>query len=284
VKPSELPLDGLQRWMHSVVAHPGDLEEALSGDEARAEVDPERIEQVVLPAPDLTPADRVGIYHGMYFLRMYDALASDYYALEHFLGEQAFGELVRDYVAAHPSRSFSLNRLGDHLPWFIRERGRLTRNGFCAELAELELAVTHVFDAEETPSLTPEQIAAVHHEAWYDAVLEPIQAFRLHAFRYPVNAYLQSVKDDDHENHPAPRRRSEWVGIYRRHYSVYRLALAREEHALLEELVAGRPLGEALGAATRRAAAVDPAKLLVSFREWAAAGLFRRVRLPASQP
>jgi hypothetical protein len=280
VKPSGLSLDRLQRWMQSVVVHPGDVEEALSSGAARTEIDPARLQDVILPAPELSPADRVGIYHRMYFLRMYDALSSDYYALEHFLGEQAFGELVRDYVEAHPSSCFSLNRLGDHLPAYIRERSRLSRNDFCAELAELELAVTHVFDAEETPSLTPEEIAAVPQEAWYDAVLEPVAAFRLLAFRYPVNAYLQTVKDEDHENHPRPRRRSEWVAIYRRHYSVYRLALTREGHALLEALRAGRPLGEAIGVVSAKGGSRGPEQLLGWFWDWVNAGLFRGVRLP----
>ena len=75
---------------------------------------------MILPSRTLTPLERVGIYHGMYLLRMDDGLASDYPALQHFLGDDGFVDLVRGYVQAHPSRSYTLNRLGDHLPEYLK--------------------------------------------------------------------------------------------------------------------------------------------------------------------
>src|SRR5262245_32289965 len=101
----ELPLPSLQRWMQAVVAHPGRVEEAVADPAAAAELAPAGIEELILPSRSLTPVERVGIYHGMYLLRMEEALATDYPALKHFLGDEAFRALVRGYVQAHPSRS-----------------------------------------------------------------------------------------------------------------------------------------------------------------------------------
>ncbi len=278
----ELPLDRLQRWMQGVITHEGAVEDALAAPEVRVELPPERLADVLLPSRTLPPADRLAIYHDMYPIRMYETLSADYPGLEHFLGDDGFRELVRDYTLLHPSRSYTLNRLGDHLPEFVKT-ARVRRPDFCHELTRLELAVTHVFDAEETPRLTEAQIASVPEAAWERAVLRPVAAFRLLSFRYPVNAYLQSVKDDVHD-HPKPRRKDEWVAVYRRDYAVYRLDLVRPAHDLLADLVSGTPLGEAVTRAVRTGGkrAPDETQLFRFFREWMSAGLFRAVETPAT--
>src|SRR5205085_93540 len=114
-----------------------------------------------------------------------EALASDYHGLKHFLGEDRFFDLVREYVQEHPSRYYSLNRLGDHLPAFIAGGGgKLRSRGFCSDLARLELALTEVFDSAEAPALSGEVIAAVAPEDWEHARFTTIPGFRLLALRH----------------------------------------------------------------------------------------------------
>ena len=276
----EVPLQRVQRWMQSVVVHPGSVEEGVSSPDAEAEVPARRVGDVILPSQSLTPVERVGIYHGMYLLRMEEALESDYPALQHFLGHQNFRTLVAGYVQAHPSRSYTLNRLGDHLPDYVAAAPGLPRREFCHELARLELLVTQVFDAPQTQGLSADAIAAVPAEAWERARLFPVAAFRMGAFRYPVNAYLESTKGDDHV-HPKPRRRDAWVAIFRRDYRVRRLDLTRPAYELLGDLVAGRTLGEAVGLALRRSGKRGPSAddLFRWFRDWISAGMFARVEL-----
>jgi Putative DNA-binding domain len=276
----ELPLDRLQRWMQGVVTHEGAVEDALTAPEVRSELSPERLADVILPSRSLTPAERLDIYHSMYPIRMHDALAADYPGLVHFLGDAAFRRLVADYIALHPSKSHTLNRLGDHLPDFVKT-ARVRRPGFCHDLARLELAISHVFDAEETPRLTEAEIAAVPEEAWERAVLRPVAAFRLLAFRHPVDAYLQTVKDENHD-HPGARLKDEWVAVYRRDYGVFRLALSRAAHDLLADLVAGTSLGESIARVLRtgRKRAPSETELFRWFREWVSGGLFRAIELP----
>jgi hypothetical protein len=182
-------------------------------------------------------------------------------------------------VQAHPPRSFTLAALGRHLPEFVGQAAFVRRRAFCHDLARLELAISEVFDAPETPALDEAAIAAVPAEAWEGARLLPIAAFRLLALRYPVSAYLDSLRDEQHR-HPSAAQKDGWVAVYRRSYSVYRHDLTRAAHDLLADLFAGRTVGEAVAAALkRRGRARLPADDAFRwFRQWAAAGMFSEVR------
>jgi hypothetical protein len=274
-----LPLERLQRWMQSVIVHPGTVEQAVADGPATDEVSADRVGDVILPSARLTPLERLEIYHAMYPLRMEEALASDYPGLKHFLGDDAFLRLATQYVQAHPSRSFTLNPLGRHLPDYL-EQARVRKHEFCRDLARLERALAEVFEAEETPALDEAAITAVPAEAWEGARLRTIAAFRLLALRYPAGAYLDSLDDETHR-HPDIRRQDGWVAVYRRGYVCYRHDLSRAAHDLLADLVAGRTVGEAVAVAMKRRGRGRPQAddLFRWFRQWAAAGMFAAVQV-----
>lgn len=264
--------------MQAVITHPGPLEEAIEAPSARAELDPARIASVILPSKSLTAAERVGVYHGMYLLRMIEALEGDYPAVAHFLGDDAFADLVTRYVQVHPSVSYTFNLLGNDFPDFIRGSKGLRRRGFAADLARLELAVTAAFDAPESPAWPAEEIARMPESAWESAVFEPIAAFRVLEFAYPVNAYLQSVKDDVHE-HPEPARTPSFVAVYRKNYEVWRLDLSRPAYRFLDALAGGRPFGRAVADAARSHQGNPGDQLFRWMRDWVAEGMFQGVRI-----
>jgi len=271
-------LAGIQRWLQAVIVHPGDVDEALKAPAAVRELPAGRLADLVRPSHSLTPEERVEIYHGMYMLRMVEALETDYPAVRHFLGEPGFEELVGDYVERYPSRSYTLNRLGDHLPRFLAEDRDREHADFLHDLARTELAITEAFDAEETPILGPDGVQAVPPEAWPAARLEPTAALRLLELRHAVVPHLEAAKRG--RPAPAPRRRASWLAVYRRDYSVLRLELGRAEFRLLRSLVDGVPLGEAVAAAARELRSVQREQTVFSwFRGWIAEGLFRSVRV-----
>ena len=269
----EAGLEKLQRWMQEVVVHPGTVEEAIASPAAEREIPSNRLADVVLPSASLTSAERVGVYQGMYLMRMEEALATDYPVIHYLLGDDGFADLVREYVQPYPSRSYTLNRLGDSLPRFFAERSDWPQVGLLHDLARLELAMTEVFDEQETPVLDGEELAAVPPEAWEQARLRPIAALRLLEFKHAVVPHLEAYHRDLPS--PGPRRRATWVAVYRRDYSVLRLELKRAEYELLRALADGVPLGDALGAAAAAQKSVrQQARVFRWFRTWVAEGLF----------
>ena len=100
----------------------------------------------------------------MYLARLREALASDYPALLHYLGDEAFTQLVAGYV-----QKLSVSKLYTESPGRssagIRpsQSADYARREFLYDLARLELAMSEVFDAPESPVLKPKAIANVSH-------------------------------------------------------------------------------------------------------------------------
>jgi hypothetical protein len=267
--PSDVALAPLQEWMQAVVTHPSDVHEAADA----AEIP---VGDVILPSRTLQPVERVGIYHGMYMLRMIEALTADYGALCQFLGEHAFEHLVRDYVQQFPSRSYTLNRLGDSLPEFIAASS-LKRRNFLRDLAKLELAMTQVFDEAEAEPLPADAIATIAPEQIADARIIPIPALRLIAMDYDANEAFQTFRNEEPMK---PRRKKTWLAVHRRDYAVYRMPLGREAHAFLQSLAAWQTVGEAIDVFFRRFRRFPgQPELFTWFRDWSAAGLFTAIEI-----
>ena len=276
----ELALGGLQQWLQSVIVHPGRVDEALAAPGAASLVPAGRTESVVLPSARLTAPERVGVYHGMYLARMREALESDYPALARFLGPAGWERLVAGYVRAHPSRGYTLNALGRHLPEFV-QTARVRRPAFCRDLARLEWAVAEVFDSPETPPLSEADIAAVEPGAWAKARLVPVAALCLVVLEHDAGAHLDALRDGVRRRPPVRRRRNRVV-VYRRSYAVFRREQTAAAFALLGDLVDGLTLGRALGRALDRRERLGPEEGFRLFREWAAMGLFHAVELEPS--
>lgn len=275
-----MKLAPLQKWMQAVVVHPGETRAALRSKEAAKLLPAARLESVLLPSKTLSAADRIGIYQQMYPLRMRDALSSDYPALEHFLGDR-FWDFVIAYTQAHPSRRYTLNRLGDHVPTWLGRQRRFQPAAFLRDLARLELAVTAAFDAPQAEAIRAEDLEDLAPARLGRSVLVTSPSLRLVALDWNASAYLDSWRDENHK-HPKPKRARTYSVIVRRNYSVFRFEVSEAAYAVLGDLKAGLSINEvaarALGRRGTRAA--SPADFSKWFQEWTTEGLFSAIRSP----
>ena len=265
-------LADVQRWLFTYITEPGTRAEAVAEAGRQTGLTPEGM---VLPSPRLAPAERIAIYRNMYLLRMEEALEVDYGMVQKALGPEKFFELVEEYVKVHPSRSWTLNHLGRHFPEFVAQAGFLGRQrSALGELARLEWALCEVFDAERSPVLDPAGLAGFPPERFVDLRFEPIPSLRLLALRYPVNAALVALRDD--EPWQGLKRKDTWLLTWRdQDFTVWRRDLSRAEHDLLQALVQGKTLGEAIEE-TLRHRRVSGLRLFEWCSSWVASGLFQR--------
>lgn len=93
----------------------------------------------IAPNDRMSGFERLEIYARQYWFRLLDCLHDDYPALRVFLGGRRFHRLCRDYLAQHPSTSWTLRNLGSAFPAFIADLK-------ARDVARVEWAQTLAFD------------------------------------------------------------------------------------------------------------------------------------------
>jgi len=234
------------------------------------------------PGPRMTALERLEIYRRGYHARLIECLADDYPATQYALGEAAFDDLCRAYIARFPSTGPSLNFFGWRMSAFIGEEMAepLGERAFAANLTALEWAVVEVIHAQSEPPLSPAGLLGVPADGWDRVRLEATSALRLLRFDHPVNEYFQAYRDG--ESPAIPAARASATVVYRSGPTVWRMDLSDPMAAVLSALVAGEPLGEALSQGEGHLSDLDPAevasRVTTWFREWVGHGLFVRAR------
>jgi hypothetical protein len=286
-------LDVVQRWFQAVVTHPEGVKSGAASSEAQDLIRLNRgeLEAVVRRSRNLTAAERLSIYANAYYARLLECLGACYPVLKRALGDEVFDSFAFEYLQRYPSRSYTLDRLGENFARFLDETrpdrdagGAVDWPDFLIDLATLEWTIAKVFDGpgvEAQPLLTPEALQSFPAERFAEARLAPVVCLRLLSFRYPVNAYYTAARQaEEGEEISTPKPADERVAILRREFIVRRYPLTVPQHSLLERIQAGASVGEAILAAAMATDLDDDAlaaELRAWFRFWSAEGFFQSV-------
>jgi len=287
-KLSEPRLAQVQRWMQSILMHPGGVSEGVEAPAARREIDItlDRLPEVILPSQALSSANRLEIYVNAYHARLMECLDEEFAVTRFAVGEELFGALSFGYLQHYPSQSYTLCELGRRFPAFLAESRLHARETpeevgetwpeFIVELATLERALYEVYDGpgtEAAGSLDPARLAALDPEAWQSIRLTPAPCLRLLALGHDVSGYWGDRKDELAPVVPVSERH--WLAICRRNFVVERFELDEPQYVLLEALSRGETLPVAIEAASTIAPVAELEASLGSwFAGWMAGGFF----------
>lgn len=276
-------LEVVQRWFQAVVSHPDGVEGGAVSPDAQEliRLDRGQLEAVVRRSRNLTASERLSIYANAYYSRLLECLGACFPILKQALGDEVFDSFAFEYLQRYPSRSYTLDHLGQHFPKFLDETRPEPEEGsepggvdwpdFLIDLATFEWTIAKVFDGpgvEGRTLLTPEALQAFPAERFADAHLVPVPCLTLLAFRFPVNAYYTAARHaEEGKEVPIPAPANEWVAVTRREFVVRRYPLSPPQHALLTEILAGSTVGEAIAAAAE-ASDLDDESLAVELRAW----------------
>jgi hypothetical protein len=274
-------LGTVERWLHAVITHPQDVRAAVVCPEARRQIDisAAQIEQVVTRSLALTAFERLGIYSHAYFARLQECLRAEFSVLAQTLGVELFNRFTFDYLRHHPSRSYTLNRLGEDFPRYLAETrpdheaspgARESWPDFIIDLAILERTFSEVFDGAGTegqPALDLARCSAMPDQRLLETRFLPVVCLRLLAFRYPVSQYFHAMRKGEKPELPAPV--DSYLAMSRRDYVVCFHELDFYQYNLLTAVISGQCPAESIAAASELRS-IAPQWL----RDWIAKGFF----------
>jgi hypothetical protein len=239
----------------------------------------------------LSPVQQLDIYREQFWLRHVAVMEEDFVSLHALLGHDAFHELARDYLTAHPPRSFTLRDLGDQLATFLATSPKYAEDAMLADLARLEWCFVEAFDAPEAPPLDVSRIAAAREDDWPGATLVLHPSVQRVVLAHPAHEYRAAARryhsdGGDPPARPAPART--YVVVYRGPEVLHYIDLEPPAFALLDALSCGIPLEKACERAAAEAG-IDDASALEGqvgawFQQWTGLGWVSEVRFePAGE-
>jgi hypothetical protein len=261
LSPQNMSLAQLQREMAAAVMSPLTPDEEMRSESPDGRSMSAVAASFIAPNSRLSAFERLEIYNRQYWFRVLGALVEDFPALRSLVGARAFEALSIAYLAAHPSRSFSLRNLGSRLAeWLVANpqfAGR--RHNLALDVARIEWAFIEAFDNAERDPLTLDQISTLDADS--RLALQP--HLQLIPLEYPVDNLVLAlhhtekrqtseagVKHEDENEAPAKlpplRRQPVWLAAHRVDNSVYYLRIKPEEFQTLAAIRQGLPLAQAI--------------------------------------
>jgi hypothetical protein len=246
--------------------------------------------EFIKPNDRLTSFERIEIYNRQYWFRLFDTMYEDFPGLRAVLGRLKFNALVRAYLVAHPSRSYTLRNLGSRLVEFIRTRRRLVAPRFelAMDMARFEWAQIIAFDSAMLPPLTVDDLLG-KNPGKLRLGLQPY--LTILDLAYPLDDYVLQLKQDGLRGEASnaveevpgkekprkrrtllPRRGRALVVVHRHDNALYYKRLDARAWRLLTALRDGKTLEKALNSASKTG--LDAEIVKEWFQTWTALGWF----------
>ena len=280
-------LETIERWLQAVITEPAGIVAGLASEEAQRNIDvsAEQIEEIVTRSNTLTATQRLAIYGNAYFARLQECLRAEFPVLLHALGEKLFNLFTFEYLKHYPSRSYTLNHLGENFARYLAEtrpdndvppNARESWPDFIIDLATLERAFSEVFDGpgvEDRQILDAGQLLTIGQ--LHEARFLPVVCLKLLSFRYPISQYFRAVRN--REDPALPQATDTFLAMTRRSYTVLIHELTGQQYDLLRALVAGQSLNQGVDALAKTTG--DDSQNLIPtaldwIEDWANKGFF----------
>ena len=246
---------------------------------------------------------RLRVYRNGFLKTCVDALRASYPSVERIVGEERFPALARPWVEAHPPGTASLVEYGEGFPQHLRDTRDRHGLDWLASFAALDRAWTAVYFAEDDdtegatgaapagrdsgalpgPARTPASAGDVPFDAEtlmnLGGRLTP--RARLVSLEFRVLDAWSRLRRGEPVRRAEVRRAPQRVLVWRSGEEMRYRDLAPPEHALIAGVAAGRPCGEAAGAALALDAEFDLVATFASLLHHRM--LFLEHRRPAGQ-
>jgi len=254
------PLLDLQRRMAAAVMEPLAEDDVMSERRRDGTIMSDEAAAFIKPSASLTSFERLEIYNRQYWFRLFESLEEDFPGLKAVLGAEKFDAVIRAYLAANPSNSYTLRDLGSRLAGWLKQGEQILgeQGALAVDVARLEWAHIEAYDGASSSPLSPEFLGSVTESTRIG--LQP--HVRLLDLSFPVDEFLIRLRPDteghDSSSNNATTQRKVrpsgpsvtveaqfiYLAVHRQEFTVYYKRLERDEYRMLLAVQSGCALGD----------------------------------------
>ena len=203
------------------------------------------------PDADLT---RLRVYRNGFLKACVDALRASYPTVERLVGAERFPALARPFVEAHPPGAATLVHYGEGFAQHLRDMRDMHGLGWLASFAALDRAWTEVHFAEDDGGGATSRDGGSGRlpsdaEALMNLRARLSPRVRLVSLDHRVLDAWRRLRRGELGQRAEVRQAPQHVLVWRSGEEMLHRDLSPPEHAFIAGVAAGRPCGEAAGAA-----------------------------------
>lgn len=190
-------------------------------------------------SPRETKYNLLGVYRDAYVLRLIDVVGNDHELLRSYLGDDAFNEMARAYIASQPSHHPNARWFSKGVPDFLKANEPYSRHKIVGELASLEKALNDVFDGADAPVIQMSDLVAIPPQDWgrLSFVTHPTVT-RLNAYTN-VAAIWTALKAENEPPAAATSEEPTCIVVWRHEMTPMFREMTAEEAMMWEEAAKG---------------------------------------------
>ncbi len=221
-------------------------------------------------------AQRLGIYHNAYRVRLADVLADSFSKTCLYMGSEAFEQDATTFAVGHPPQTRSLSRYGENFPSYLVTR--YPDNPELHELAQLDWDLRTRFDCADVAALDPQSAQAradEHSPAWLSGLHPLHPSLTLRSISTNVTQIWRAI-DADADVPPVQQlMEAKFLAVWRKGLQPHFRSVEADEAAFLQRLLSGNSVDEAANALAGTAVLPDPQRLGGWLQAWLADGMLR---------
>jgi hypothetical protein len=219
-------------------------------------------------------AQRLGIYHNAYRVRLADALRDTYEKTWAYLGEARFDRCALAYIDATPPRHRSLRDYGAALPGWLDAHypGDLD----IAELARMDWEMRQAFDGPDAEPIGLDALAGLAPERWETLGFEAVPTLALLPLRFNTPAIWAALDRDETPPQALALAAPAGLCIWRRGWQPHFRTLDALEYGALQQIRQGQRFAAVCQTLADTGAAAE-ASIAQYLQTWLGDGLIARV-------
>ncbi len=177
-RPNKTTLGEIQNWLSTVITDPHGAGHALS----ESTIKPEQY----IHSTEIDALSRLNVYAEAYFSRIVECLEADFKTTQQIVGDDAFRQLIADYLIEHPSRSANIGEVGRQLPKFILGHPYATEIPYLADVIAFEWAAVESFYSDSAPPFDFTILANFSESDWAEAQIKLQPSLRFYYAQWAI--------------------------------------------------------------------------------------------------